>query len=253
MRRWGDLDDRQFPAPHLWWEHCALHTQWGNVLQEGVNADSVGQTKTFFVLCCFSDFFLAVYLFNFLHGRRGLPYLRLFIPANRLVAFCLQVTHPEVTFNSWTENMWSCSMTQTLSLRRLLIQWLQQRCIHGLWWELACRHSEKGTQHTSLHWFESYMTITHVKVSEMYHNQWNKFHLIFTHQLLSVFFFLLLWLKSKHARQSVHTLKHTPEFQKARKSTFTESIIISCIDCHPFPTVKTSFNTNIYCVNQSQQ
>lgn len=53
----------------------------------------------FFVLRCFSDF----HLFNFLHGRRGLPYLMLFIPANRLAAFCLQVTHPEVTFNSWTK------------------------------------------------------------------------------------------------------------------------------------------------------
>lgn len=54
---------------------------------------------------CFavSDFFLAAYLFNFLRGRRGLPYLRLFIPANRVVAFCLLVTHPEVTFNSWTK------------------------------------------------------------------------------------------------------------------------------------------------------
>lgn len=68
--------------------------------KEEVNTDRARQTKMFFVLSCFSDFFFAVYLFNFLHGRRGLPYLRLFIPANRLVAFCLQVTHPEVTFNS---------------------------------------------------------------------------------------------------------------------------------------------------------
>lgn len=59
--------------------------------KEEVNTDRARQTRQ------------AVYLFNFLHGRRGLPYLRLFIPANRLVAFCLQVT-------------------QTLSLRRLLIQ-----------------------------------------------------------------------------------------------------------------------------------
>lgn len=103
MHRWGDLDDRQFPAPHLRWGHCALQTQWGNVLQEGVNVESKRQTKPLFVLRCFSEFFLAVYLFNFLHGRRGLPYLRLFIPANRLVAFCLQVTHPEVTFNSWAK------------------------------------------------------------------------------------------------------------------------------------------------------
>ena len=71
--------------------------------QEWANTDSVRQTKMFFVLLCFSDFLLAAYLFNFLHDRRRLPYLGLFIPAHRPVAFCLQVTHPEVTFNSWTE------------------------------------------------------------------------------------------------------------------------------------------------------
>lgn len=43
---------------------------------------------------------LAAYLFNFLRGRRGLPYLWMFIPANRPLAFCLQVTRPQVTFNS---------------------------------------------------------------------------------------------------------------------------------------------------------
>lgn len=94
---------------------CLSHTQWGYTLQEGVNTDSVRQTKTSFVLRCFSDFFLAAYLFNFLRGRRGLPYLRLFIPANRLVAFCLQVTHPEVTFNSWTKKMCGHALWHSLS------------------------------------------------------------------------------------------------------------------------------------------
>lgn len=67
--------------------------------KEEVNTDRARQTKMSLCLAVSLTFF-AVYLFNFLHGRRGLPYLRLFIPANRLVAFCLQVTHPEVTFNS---------------------------------------------------------------------------------------------------------------------------------------------------------
>lgn len=68
------------------------------------------------VLCAL--LFLCNVFFNFLRGGRRLPYLRLFIPANRLVAFCLQVTHPEVTFNSWTKkkikSVWSCSTAQPL-------------------------------------------------------------------------------------------------------------------------------------------
>lgn len=122
-----------FLPPHLWRGHCARRTQWGYTLQEGVNTDSVKQTKTSFVPRRRPGFFfLAAHLFNFLRGRRGLPYLGLFIPANRPVAFCLQVTHPEVTFNSWTKSVCCHALWHSpLSLRRLLIQWRQQSCIHG--------------------------------------------------------------------------------------------------------------------------
>lgn len=99
MPRWGDLDDRQFPAPRAWWDHCALHTRLGIYTTRGCQYRQCKANKD--ILCALL-FFRDVF-FNFLRGRRRLPYLRLFIPANRLVAFCLQVTHPEVTFNSWTK------------------------------------------------------------------------------------------------------------------------------------------------------
>lgn len=45
------------------------------MLQERVNTDRVRQTKSSLCFTVHSDFLLAAYVFNFLHGRRGLPYL----------------------------------------------------------------------------------------------------------------------------------------------------------------------------------
>lgn len=98
------------------------------------------------VLCAL--LFLCNVFFNFLRGGRRLPYLALFIPANRLVAFCLQVTQPEVTFNFWTKKinkkMWSCSVAQPLSLTRLLIQQIEQGRIHGLKRKQADPQRDRG-------------------------------------------------------------------------------------------------------------
>lgn len=150
---------------------CLLHTQWGYTLQEGVNTDSVRQTKTSFVLRRFSDFFLAAYLFNFLRGGRGLPYLRLFIPANRLVAFCLQVTHPEVTFNSWTKKC-VVMLYGTASQPEEITNTVNATELHSWPVVRASRQPrrERGIQHTLLHWFESYVTSSHARVGEMNKN-----------------------------------------------------------------------------------
>lgn len=116
-KRWTDgeiLMTGRF-LPLIFDEAIVPHTLNGDTHYKAINTNSVRQTKTFFVLPCFPDFLLAAYLFNFLHGRRGLPYLRLFIPANRLVAFCLQVTHPEVTFNSSTKKMCGHALWHRLS------------------------------------------------------------------------------------------------------------------------------------------
>lgn len=103
MHRWGDLDDRQFPAPHLRWGHCALHTQWGYMLHEEVNTDSVRQTKTFFVLRCFSDFFFArTYSISCTAGEGFLILDCLYLQIGWWPFVCRWPT-PEVTFNSWTK------------------------------------------------------------------------------------------------------------------------------------------------------
>lgn len=145
MHRWGDPDDGQLPAPRLRRDLCASPAQWEKTVREGMLIVYGKQLRSLF--CTISLTFFpspfSAYLFNFLSCRRGLPYRRLFRSANLLVAFCLQVTHPKVTFNSWTKNVWSCSVAQTASLRRLLIQWVQQTCIRGLEWTLACRHREE--------------------------------------------------------------------------------------------------------------
>lgn len=147
MHRWADLDDRQFPAPHPPRGHCAFARSTGAyMLQEGFNTDSVRQTKTLFVL----DLFHAAYLFNFLCSRRGLPYLSLFIPANRLVAFCLQVTHPEVTFNSWTKKC-VVMLYGTGSQPEEITNTVSGTDLHsGAAVELVGRHTAKP-QHTQLH------------------------------------------------------------------------------------------------------
>lgn len=107
------------------WPSCLMkplcHAHWVGAHTTGRRQYRWGKANKD-VLCAL--LFLCDVFFNFLRGGRRLPYLGLFIPANRLVAFCLQVTQPEVTFNSRTKkkkNEWSCSMVQPLSLSRLLI------------------------------------------------------------------------------------------------------------------------------------
>lgn len=88
------------------WPSCLMkplcHAHWVGALATGRRQYRWSKANKD-VLCAL--LFLCDVFFNFLRGGRRLPYLRLFIPANRLVAFCLQVTQPEVTFNSWTKKM----------------------------------------------------------------------------------------------------------------------------------------------------
>lgn len=88
------------------WPSCLMkplcHAHWVGALATGRRQYRRSKANKD-VLCAL--LFLCDIFFNFLRGGRRLPYLRLFIPANRLVAFCLQVTQPEVTFNSWTKKM----------------------------------------------------------------------------------------------------------------------------------------------------
>lgn len=86
------------------WSSCLMkplcHAHWVGAHAPGRRQYRWGKANKD-VLCAL--LFLCDVFFNFLRGGRQLPYRRLFIPANRLVAFCLQVTQPEVTFNSWTK------------------------------------------------------------------------------------------------------------------------------------------------------
>ena len=116
------------------------------MLQEEVNTDNVRQTKRLFVPHCFAGRFpppSASHLFNFLHSGKGLPYLGLFIPENHPAAFCLQVTHPGVTFNSWTKKKEKGQKNSVVMLcgpslpGGITTEGMGQSCIHSLQTEPA--------------------------------------------------------------------------------------------------------------------
>lgn len=171
----------------------------------------------------------------------------------------MQVTHPEVTFNSWTKKC-VVMLYGTASQPEEITNTVKATELHSWPVVRASRQAQRERERDPRHVITLIRITYDHKPCKSERNEQETtgrrttVEPVSPHIYPSVplcMFSSFFVLRRRHTRKSGPTLKHTLESQKARKSTFIKSIIIYFIDCHPFPTVDISLNTSIYWVNHN--